>query len=118
MKFSRYISVTRVYAQLFLLYKRRSSNRVSFAHEVFLRISLINFQAGNHLLSHTVSSAVPSAAYVLTIVFGMGTGVSRKRIATGKYLAFSFEVLRNQAPLVCYRGHSPYTHSVHCLSSK
>ena len=42
------------------------------------------FQAGSHLLSHTVSSAVPSAAYVLTIVFGMGTGVSRKRITTGK----------------------------------
>ena len=43
------------------------------------------FLAGNHLLSHTVSSAVPSAAYVLTIVFGMGTGVSHKRIATGKF---------------------------------
>ena len=38
--------------------------------------------AGSHLLSHTVSSAVPSAALVLTIVFGMGTGVSPKRIAT------------------------------------
>ena len=44
------------------------------------------FQAGSHLLSHTVSSAVPSAAYVLTIVFGMGTGVSHKRITTGKFL--------------------------------
>ena len=44
------------------------------------------FQAGSHLLSHTVSSAVPSAAYVLTIVFGMGTGVPRKRITTGKFL--------------------------------
>ena len=38
--------------------------------------------AGSHLLSHTVSSAVPSAAQVLTIVFGMGTGVSPERIAT------------------------------------
>ena len=37
---------------------------------------------GSHLLSHTVTSAVPSAAWVLTIVFGMGTGVSPKRIAT------------------------------------
>ena len=37
---------------------------------------------GSHLLSHTVSSAVPSAAWVLTVVFGMGTGVSPKRIAT------------------------------------
>ena len=35
------------------------------------------------LLSHAVSSIVPSAAYVLTVVFGMGTGVSHKRIGTG-----------------------------------
>ena len=33
-------------------------------------------------LSHTVSSIVPSAVQVLTIVFGMGTGVSPARIAT------------------------------------
>ena len=39
-------------------------------------------KSGSHLLSHAVSSIVPSAAYVLTVVFGMGTGVSRKRIAT------------------------------------
>ena len=41
------------------------------------------FQSGNHLLSHTVTSIVSSAAFVLTIVFGMWTGVSQKRIATG-----------------------------------
>ena len=41
-----------------------------------------SFWGGGHLFSHTVSSAVPSAAYVLTIVFGMGTGVTHKRIAT------------------------------------
>ena len=40
------------------------------------------FWSGSHLLSHTVSSIVSSAAYVLTIVFGMRTGVSHKRIAT------------------------------------
>ena len=40
------------------------------------------FWSGAHLLSHTVSSAVPSAACVLTVVFGMGTGVSHRRIAT------------------------------------
>ena len=38
--------------------------------------------SGSHLLSHTVSSIVPSAAYGLTSVFGMRTGISRKRIAT------------------------------------
>ena len=37
---------------------------------------------GSHLLSHTVSSAVPSAVQGLTIVFGMGTGVSPERITT------------------------------------
>ncbi len=36
----------------------------------------------NHLLSHAVTSVVPSAAFVLTIVFGMGTGVTQKRIIT------------------------------------
>ena len=40
---------------------------------------------GIHLLSHAVTSIVPSAAYVLTIVFGMGTGVSHKRIDTGGF---------------------------------
>ena len=42
------------------------------------------FKFGGHLLSHTVSSAVPSAVRVLTIVFGMGTGVAPGRIATKK----------------------------------
>ena len=43
---------------------------------------------GTHLSSHTVSSIVFSAAYGLTIVFGMGTGVSRKRINTGNLFSF------------------------------
>ena len=44
--------------------------------------TFLNTYSGGHLLSHTVSSIVPSAARVLTIVFGMGTGVSPARIAT------------------------------------
>ena len=44
-------------------------------------------EPGSHLLSHAVSSIVPSAAQVLTIVFGMGTGVSPERIATGNVLS-------------------------------
>ena len=50
----------------------------------FIPSSLVKyfFKSGGHLLSHTVSSAVSSAAWVLTIVFGMGTGVTPKRIAT------------------------------------
>ena len=42
------------------------------------------YKSGSHLPSHTVTSIVLSAASVLTIVFGMWTGVSQKRIATGK----------------------------------
>ena len=40
-----------------------------------LLMSLILYHSGSHLLSHAVSSIVPSAARVLTVVFGMGTGV-------------------------------------------
>ena len=53
-------------------------------------ISLFSFQSGSHLLSHTVSSIVSSAAQVLTIVFGMRTGVSPGRIATGISFLTSF----------------------------
>ena len=43
------------------------------------------YKSGSHLLSHAVSSIVPSAVKVLTIVFGMGTGVTPLRIATKKF---------------------------------
>ena len=58
------------------------SNRLSYKPIFF-------FKFGGHLLSHTVTSAVPSAAWVLTIVFGMGTGVTPKRIATKKLESLS-----------------------------
>ena len=48
-------------------------------------------ESGSHLLSRAVSSQVPSAAYVLTIVFGMWTGVTRKRITTGSSFVFFLE---------------------------
>ena len=41
--------------------------------------------SGSHLLSHAVARIVPSAVKVLTVVFGMGTGVSPSRIATGQF---------------------------------
>ena len=47
------------------------------------------FIIGGHLLSHTVSSIVPSAVWVLTIVFGMGTGVTPRRIATKNFCYLS-----------------------------
>ena len=55
--------------------------------------------AGSHLLSHAVSSTVSSAACVLTIVFGMGTGVSRKRIATRNLF---------RCPLTSKQQYNPY----------
>ena len=41
-------------------------------------------KSGSHLLFHTVSSIVPSAVQVLTVVFGMSTSVAPARIATGQ----------------------------------
>ena len=45
------------------------------------------FRSCGHLLSRAVSSEVPSAVPVLTVVFGMGTGVSPVRITTGNPLS-------------------------------
>ena len=39
-------------------------------------------KSGTRLFFHTVSSIVPSAVQVLTVVFGMGTGVAPARIGT------------------------------------
>ena len=63
------------------------SNRLSYKPTLYMKTASAGFfffGAGGHLLSHTVSSAVPSAVWGLTIVFGMGTGVSPERIATKK----------------------------------
>ena len=38
--------------------------------------------SGDHLLSQAAAHQVPSTAQVLTVVFGMGTGVSPERIIT------------------------------------
>ena len=53
------------------------------------RLSYKPIESGIHLLSHAVSSIVPSADQVLTVVFGMGTGVTPRRIATGNIQLFS-----------------------------
>ena len=44
-----------------------------------------SLDSGDHLLSQAASHQVPSTAQVLTVVFGMGTGVSPKRIITGNF---------------------------------
>ena len=60
-------------------------------------------ESGTHLLSHIVSNIVPSAAYVLTVVFGMGTGVSHKRIGTG----IIANLPAGSLPYVLHRAHFP-----------
>ena len=52
------------------------------ARQVLSQLSYTPRYPGGLLLSHTVSSAVPSAVQALTFVFGMRTGVSPERIAT------------------------------------
>ena len=54
------------------------------------RLSYKPSNSGDHLLSHIVSNIVPSAALGLTIVFGMGTGVSPRRIVTGNVRVFVY----------------------------
>ena len=50
-----------------------SKNSLFFCHAWHDTKKLVS---GTRLLSRTVSSEVPSAVRVLTVVFGMGTGVS------------------------------------------
>ena len=71
------------------------SNRLSYKPSFFNKF-------GSHLLSHTVSSAVPSAAWVLTIVFGMGTGVTPKRIATEKLCVPRTLIIKQQMQVFPY----------------
>ena len=66
------------------------------ARQVLSQLSYIPIWSGSHLLSHTVSSAVPSAACVLTVVFGMGTGVSHKRIDTRNMVIKLFALITQQ----------------------
>ena len=61
--------------------------------------SLMRFinKSGSRLLFHTVSSIVPSAVQVLTVVFGMRTGVAPARIAT-RQICLSNLVLHDNLP--------------------
>ena len=57
------------------------------ARQVLSQLSYIPLKdAGGRLSFHTVSGIVFSAARVLTVVFGMGTGVFPGRIATSKIM--------------------------------
>ena len=45
-------------------------------------------KSGILLCSHIVANVVFSAGHVLTVVFGMGTGVTHDRIDTGQIILF------------------------------
>ena len=66
-----------------------------------LRIIL---ESGSHLFSRVVSNQVSSADCVLTVVFGMGTGVSHNRITTGNLSPapskLNICILSSKSPLV------------------
>ena len=83
MRFSRYILLTAEQSRHIrrrLLISNHCSVIVLYVHQpdglLFLK------RSGTHLLSHAVPSVVSSAVRGLTIVFGMGTGVSPGRIGT------------------------------------
>ena len=62
--------------------------------------------SGSRLLSHAVSSIVPSAARIFTVVFGMGTGVTSARIATRQiyqsYISSLYENMTETQPLLFF----------------
>ena len=71
------------------LLARQVLSQLSYTPTLSL-FTFLFYKSGTHLLSHIVSNTVPSAGWGLTIVFGMGTGVSPRRIATGNILLCLF----------------------------
>ena len=65
--------------------ERTRTSDLTLIRRVLYPAELLPHRIGSHLSSRTVSSEVLSAVWVLTIVFGMGTGVTPRRIAT-KYV--------------------------------
>ena len=59
-----------------------SALRNPFLDAHHMQSMFYKIMSGSRLLSHAVSSIVPSAARIFTVVFGMGTGVASARIAT------------------------------------
>ena len=70
------------------------SNRLSYEP---IRSVFFSFRSGGHLFSHIVSNIVPSADQVLTVVFGMRTGVTPDRIATGNVSVSFLNTLNTNA---------------------
>ena len=63
---------------------RTRTDNLLITSQLLCQLSHIGIlDSGDHLLSQAASHQVPSTAQVLTVVFGMGTGVSPERIITG-----------------------------------
>ena len=60
-------------------------------------------ESGSHLFSRAVTSQVSSAVCVLTVVFGMGTGVSHRRITTGNITLCGPSKLNSNSKPVLHR---------------
>ena len=99
MKFSRYILHTFPVYILIVIKQSYHAGSFPFLHPIIVQSILVVpctcffKEFGGHLLSHRVAPAVSSAGYVLTVVFGMGTGVSPIRIATEMLCLFFYNFL-------------------------
>ena len=82
----------------------------SFIFLITGKTSFSFLKSGGHLLSHAVSSIVSSAGLVLTIVFGMRTGVSPDRITTGilSLSCSALHLLGFLLPLTTQQQSNPY----------
>ena len=64
------------------------TSRLSGVRSNLLSYKPLYYKSGSRLFFHTVASIVPSAVQGLTVVFGMGTGISPARIATRQIILF------------------------------
>jgi hypothetical protein len=67
---------------LYAVFKVQATQGATYLYK---SLRMLYTNPGSHLLSHAVSGIVPSAGQGLTIVFGMETGVTPGRIATGNF---------------------------------
>ena len=81
------IRLNKIFCLLYAVFKVRFSTVLKQSSDSSSELEKSNHylsdkRSGNLLSSHIVSNAVLSAAWALTIVFGMGTGVTPRRIVT------------------------------------
>ena len=74
------------------------TSRLSGVRSNLLSYKPLYYKSGSRLFFHTVASIVPSAVQGLTVVFGMGTGISPARIATRQKIFFHLLTRKYMAP--------------------